>query len=339
MLLERHNGKQLNAFEELPYYVEGRNEILNIDGKQIQYTWGNLTEVNQYNFRERDFETPKPSGVYRIMLLGDSFTWGTGLPVEKRYGNILENLLSDWAIENKINRKIEVLTFSTGGGNIDKYATYLKRFKDITNPDLIIIGMTYNDPSKKGWIDEGTRPKYKNEIIPRITRFLEGSNYFYSSFLKSKLSPDGIFNMLERVGVIPDPVEANWITGYDKEGKNWKNFIDKLAEIENTAIEITKQAPVIVYLTAPGSNIKESYYSPLGEKEALVQKMFAQVEPEAAKIGFIGVDVLPAFKEQLNGKYLALNIYDSHPNELCHLVYAEELKNKIIEKKLIKNLN
>ena len=43
-----------------------------VDGKR--YTWGHLVENNRYGFREREFQTPKPSGTYRIMVLGDSLT-------------------------------------------------------------------------------------------------------------------------------------------------------------------------------------------------------------------------------------------------------------------------
>jgi hypothetical protein len=45
-----------------------------VNGKR--YTWGRLVENNRYGFRERNFKQPKPSDTYRVMVLGDSLTWG-----------------------------------------------------------------------------------------------------------------------------------------------------------------------------------------------------------------------------------------------------------------------
>ena len=44
-----------------------------------RYTWGHRVSDNSLGFREREFALPKPPGVCRVMVLGDSFTWGAGL--------------------------------------------------------------------------------------------------------------------------------------------------------------------------------------------------------------------------------------------------------------------
>src|SRR3990172_85594 len=75
------------------------------------YTWGHLVKNNKHGFREKDFSYPKPPGTYRIMVLGDSFTWGEGLAVQERYTAIAEKLLN----EHFDDRKFEVLNFGTRG--------------------------------------------------------------------------------------------------------------------------------------------------------------------------------------------------------------------------------
>ena len=75
-----------------------------IDGKR--HTWGHLVENNRYGFRERDFESPKPCDVYRVMGLGDSLTWGAGLAVNERYTDIAEQLLRN-ALPHKGDRNSE----------------------------------------------------------------------------------------------------------------------------------------------------------------------------------------------------------------------------------------
>src|SRR5262245_41844844 len=71
-----------------------------VNGKLI--TWGHAVENNRFGFRERDFVTPKPAGVFRIMVLGDSLTWGAGLAPEERYTNLLEKSLSEKFPQKKI---------------------------------------------------------------------------------------------------------------------------------------------------------------------------------------------------------------------------------------------
>ncbi len=59
-------------------------------GGYTRYTWGHVVVNNRHGFRERDFVVPKPQGVFRIMVLGDSLTWGQGLGVKERYTNLPE---------------------------------------------------------------------------------------------------------------------------------------------------------------------------------------------------------------------------------------------------------
>ena len=42
-------------------------------------TYGKPVSHNAEGFRDRAYAIPKPPGTYRILVLGDSFTWGVGL--------------------------------------------------------------------------------------------------------------------------------------------------------------------------------------------------------------------------------------------------------------------
>jgi len=68
---------------------------VNKEKEKILYTWGNPVVNDSFGFREREFAIPKPDNVFRIMVLGDSLTWGAGLAVEERYTNRLEKYLNE----------------------------------------------------------------------------------------------------------------------------------------------------------------------------------------------------------------------------------------------------
>src|SRR5262249_34673846 len=52
-------------------------------------------DSNELGLRERAFELRKPAGVTRVVILGDSFVMGYGVPASDRVGVFLEKLLRD----------------------------------------------------------------------------------------------------------------------------------------------------------------------------------------------------------------------------------------------------
>jgi len=68
--------------------------------QQVRYGHTNVTwkvSINSLGFRgpELDLDTP---GVLRVLLLGDSFTFGYGVEYEQTFGNRLEQNLSEAGI-------------------------------------------------------------------------------------------------------------------------------------------------------------------------------------------------------------------------------------------------
>ena len=51
--------------------------------------------ANSLGFREREFQLQKPDGVYRIAVIGDSISWGPGVPVPERFSNLIEHFLNE----------------------------------------------------------------------------------------------------------------------------------------------------------------------------------------------------------------------------------------------------
>lgn len=102
---------------------------------------GVLYETNRYGLRDREWRTRKPTGVFRIMVLGDSVAVGAGVPVEERYSSLLGRALES----SRTEKRWEVLNLASSG--IDATAA-VDRFSDLgvrLDPDLVIYGFTLND--------------------------------------------------------------------------------------------------------------------------------------------------------------------------------------------------
>lgn len=96
--------------------------------------------TNSAGYREREFDRPKPPGVYRIAFLGDSFTFGQGIREEERLSNLLERELK------KRMGGIEVLNFGNPGHNTADEVKVLKT--DVmpeVAPDFVLLQWYVND--------------------------------------------------------------------------------------------------------------------------------------------------------------------------------------------------
>ncbi|MCV6636414.1 hypothetical protein [Candidatus Albibeggiatoa sp. nov. NOAA] len=98
---------------------------------------GYTNHINQYGHRDQAVQIPKPDNVFRILLLGDSFTIGAKMREDQAYGHLLENLL-DQQIEGK---KIEIVNSGLGGWQPFQYAQYYEHYGQQFEPDMVLVGL------------------------------------------------------------------------------------------------------------------------------------------------------------------------------------------------------
>ncbi|MHC4108469.1 MAG: SGNH/GDSL hydrolase family protein, partial [Planctomycetota bacterium] len=108
-------------------------------------TWGRAVHWNEAGFRERDFQTPKPPDTYRVVVLGDSITWGVGLSEDERYTRLAEQQLRD----RFSHRRIEILNFGLRGIPTVMQRDMLMHLADLVQPDCVVVGFCFNDPQPR----------------------------------------------------------------------------------------------------------------------------------------------------------------------------------------------
>lgn len=103
------------------------------------YTRDKLVVTNSYGFRDYEWEMPKPPSRIRIMVVGDSLTFGNAAPFEDIYSKDLERMLK------RQNPHIEVITAATVGWATYDEVDFLKLEGLDYQPDMVIIGFYLND--------------------------------------------------------------------------------------------------------------------------------------------------------------------------------------------------
>jgi len=102
---------------------------------------GILIDTNRFGIRERDYELPKPEGLVRVVLLGDSYVFGTRSEAEDRMGALLER----WLRERSGRDGVEVLHLGILSWNALAECAYVRRQMALLRPDLVIHITTAND--------------------------------------------------------------------------------------------------------------------------------------------------------------------------------------------------
>lgn len=100
--------------------------------------------ISSAGLRDREYTVPKPAGVFRIAVVGDSIAYGFGLPRSDALPQQLEDVLADYH-SRRVSR-FEVLNFGVSGYNIDQVVETVRTRVSRFQPDLIVYAYCLNDP-------------------------------------------------------------------------------------------------------------------------------------------------------------------------------------------------
>lgn len=99
--------------------------------------------INGQGLRNEVDFPPEHPGVRRILLIGDSFVFGVGVPLQDTLGEQLERALNTDA---QGSAPVEVVAVGVPGYGPDDYALLAERWVPRLHPDLVVVGLfTGND--------------------------------------------------------------------------------------------------------------------------------------------------------------------------------------------------
>jgi lysophospholipase L1-like esterase len=96
--------------------------------------------TNHLGFRGPEWSPRKPTGTYRIAILGDSHAFGFGVPFERTVGEVTARLLKE-----RGDRHYEVLNFAVPGYNSEQELAVMRGIASTFAPDLVVVVPCNND--------------------------------------------------------------------------------------------------------------------------------------------------------------------------------------------------
>ena len=125
------------------------------------------SRTNAQGYRGPAFSVTKPAGVYRIAVVGDSFTYGNGVAQQDRYTDLLQA---------RLPTNIEVLNFGTPGDNTPEHEKKVAELLGTIHPDFLLLQWYVNDMEDD---DMTGRPQFR-PLLPAFHQWLDASSALYA---------------------------------------------------------------------------------------------------------------------------------------------------------------
>lgn len=110
--------------------------------------WDVKYQINSHGLRDNEHEYAKPAGVYRVLMVGDSFTEGYGVAIEDTFGKLLEGYVAQ-----TVNPKFELINAGIASWSPTPAYVYLDQFGLKYQPDLVMLNLTISDFSDEYFYD------------------------------------------------------------------------------------------------------------------------------------------------------------------------------------------
>ena len=91
--------------------------------------------INPQGWRTPDFTQMKPDGVFRVLVLGDSFMAGLQVNDEEIFSSVLRRRLNAAGL----GKRVEVITFGVPSWGTDQQYLALRQYGLKLNPDLVVV--------------------------------------------------------------------------------------------------------------------------------------------------------------------------------------------------------
>jgi lysophospholipase L1-like esterase len=136
--------REVVKWEGRPYwYGLAPNHVGDYDGAHVT--------VNCRGLRDREIPYEKPKNTFRILSMGDSVTFGWGVPADRTYSKAMERVLN--AAESS-GRQFEVINTGCPSFNTWQEYMFLKTEGMKYKPDAVVLLFTDNDTRMKGPVDK-----------------------------------------------------------------------------------------------------------------------------------------------------------------------------------------
>ncbi len=292
---------------------------------------GESYDINSAGFRDTEHDIEKQPEIFRIMVIGDSFTFGARVNQEDTYPKQLEKAL------NRQNIRYEVIDCGVIGHNMWQHYEVLKRKVLPYRPDLVILGLFEDDlsgsipPYDKPGKYQGINPFKKRGVSGIMSRFalwnfLVNANAIYEYKYRYRRGYSYLKTIDERKKEWgpENPTNSNYkIMSGKLEKQKYRDFSETLSKFVQSAN--AGGARVLVVMIPDSVQLDEPS----------LQAVNRFVQQACDNIGVPFLDLTPIFESQEDQASLYLHPFDAHNSPKGLHLIAQAIANEIAKLRLL----
>lgn len=266
------------------------------------YVWhGALHVYDHNNMRRVSPFPPKVPDVFRVIVVGDSLTYGVGIEENWTYPAILQRTLDP-------EYRIEFLNLGVSGYQSEDMLRNVRRFVPELKPDLVIYGVCHNDFLPSGLAQYGgdqysfPLPGRLKKLITDRTRAGRFVDKAYDSFLL-------------RLGLRTD--------FYDDILQDFTGYQERFArDVEAmNAFAVASGLPPVVAIVL-------DQFPKIGSRGHNVSSI---AERYLKSAGMTVIETEPYYK-RYHGRVFTISRWEGHPNEYAQVILASMIRNHLVSR-------
>jgi len=344
--MQESSRKIFVKYDYLPFSLKPNSEDIHITEE-----FNIHIKINSKGFRNKEFSLEKSANTTRIMVFGDSFTFGHGVEENETYSAFLEDIFGE--------EKVEVINAGYKAAmSPDSYYLFLKNEISKYKPDIVIFGiwvgndltdindnewlevdnkgLPLNIKSKLYYVDESNRLRNKNfiddgSLYRTIGNFLWKYSQTYN-LVRNKFS----FLLIKIRKSVQDDFDCIYCDGFNKKHEStWKDM--KLIMEASKEIANSNSFELIVAILPTKEQVDnkewERYINFHKDREIVMERPQTEFKEilDSLDIGYI--DLLPDFQKlNVDNSFYFEN--EPHWNVNGHDLVAQKLYNYITNSKM-----
>lgn len=271
---------------------------------------GVVYRTNSLAIRGPEYARRAAPGVRRIGVAGDSVTVGWGVAEEKAYPAVLQRALR----EARPDAGWEVINLGLAGLEAGSVMDRLERLDDFFDFDLLVYGFSGNDIENRYYEKLPGRRRGAHVALSQRSHLASRS----PSYLWRIVWPK-VLSLAEALNPTPGSSTVETLHNYRANEAAWAEFERALDRFALRTLGRDRCGVVLVHTHL----VELGWLHPFGP-------IYEQVGAAAEQRGLVVVRTLDAFRGR-HEPGIWVGPFDPHPNAEGHAIFAERLKEGILE--------
>ena len=255
--------------------------------------------TNSHGLRDRD-RSEKTLGAKRVLVIGDSYTWGYAIAEEEAYPQVAERLLKE-----RGHPEIEVVNGGVPDYNSRQQRQLLERLMPVYKPDAVVLSYVMNDAEPSTALPTPPDETYRHAHSWFLAELAEVSN--------RHLFKRRVFETNK------DTVSGAYLDGFAQGSPKWRDSKQAIREMRDLCA--AARIPFVVFILPDFTQEFDDRYG--------YQRIHGAVTSWGRELDVPVFDLLIQFRGE---DHQSLSVpWDGHPNGEAHRRLAEFLVARILE--------